>query len=140
MSSSTSGPGSSEPAADPERLPPGRRELVFGRGLLRLWTVVLAGPFVWAADLLLAYLLVYRFCHTRNSVPLHMETAAALAVVAIAGVAAVRMLGWYPDASRYGGQPDDRARVMVVAAIGLNALFFLILAAAVPRFTLDPCL
>jgi hypothetical protein len=143
MSSSTSVPGSSEPplVVDAERLPPERRECLYGRGLFWLWLVLLAGPLVWALDLQIAYLLVYRACHTRNPAPLYIETVVALAAVVAAAWTARRMLNWYPGADLEGGQADDRSRLLVVIAIGLNVLFFTVLAAAaVPRFTLDPCL
>lgn len=142
MSSSTSDPGSSEPygAADYEKLPAAAGELVYGRGLLVLWLLVFTGPLVWLLDLEVAYLLVYRGCHTRNLLPLYLESGAALALVAGAGVWSLVWLRRFDGASLSGGQADDRARFLAIAAIGLCALFLVVLtAAAIPRFVLDPC-
>jgi hypothetical protein len=142
MPSSTSGPGSSEPhgAADRERLPAPLAETAYGRGLPVLWVLMLAGPVLWWIDLQLAYLLVYRACHSRNLVPLYVETAVILVLVAASGAASLWWMRKFGEASRHGGQPDDRARFMTIAGAGLSALFFLVLAAAaIPRFTLDPC-
>jgi hypothetical protein len=142
MSSSTSGPTSSNPAvaADAELLPPDRRDAVYGRGLLLLWIGVLGGPIVWAADLLGAYMLVYHACHTNNMVPLYLETVIALALCVVPFVIARRMLQQFPDAHRKGGQADDRARFLAISGMALSVMFFIALvAAAVPRLVLTPC-
>jgi hypothetical protein len=142
MPSSTSAPGYSDPriARDAEELPPAPREQVYGRGLLWLVIAVFAGPIVWFLDLQIAYMLVYHACHTRNLAPLYVETILAMALVAGGISLSWRLLSRFPDADQHGGQPEDRARVMAFAGLGLGVLFFVVLiAAAVPRFVLDPC-
>jgi hypothetical protein len=142
MSSSTSGHTSSDPvvATDAERLRPAYRDAVYGRGLLLLWIGVLGGPLVWLLDLQVAYWLVYRACHTNSMMLLYMETLLAVVLGAVPVMIAWRMLQRFPEADRTGGQPDDRARFMALAGIGLAVLFFAtVLASAVPRFVLTPC-
>ena len=141
MSSSTSGRTSSNPAVvDAELLPPERRDLVYGRGLLLLWIGVLGGPLVWAGDLQVAYWLVYHACHTNNMVPLYIETLLVLALCAVPFVIAWRMFQQFPAADRKGGRPDDRAHFLAMAGMGLSVMFFVVLlAAAVPRLVLTPC-
>ena len=126
MSSSTSGHTSSDPvvATDAERL----------------WIGVLGGPLVWLLDLQVAYWLVYRACHTNSMMLLYTETLLAVVLGAVPVMIAWRMLHRFPEADRTGGQPDDRARFMALAGIGLAVLFFAtVLASAVPRFVLTPC-
>ena len=142
MSSSTSDRTSSNPAVavDAELLPPERRDLVYGRGLLLLWIGVLGGPLVWAGDLQVAYWLVYHACHTNNMVPLYIETLLVLALCAVPFVISWRMFQQFPAADRKGGRPDDRAYFLAMAGMGLSVMFFVVLvAAAVPRLVLTPC-
>ena len=142
MSSSTSGPTSSSPAvaADAELLPPERRDLVYGRGLLLVWIGVLGGPLVWACDLQVAYWLVYHACHTNNMLPLYVETLLLMALCVVPFVISWRIFRQFPAADRQGGQPEDRARFLALAGLGLSVMFFIVLAAAaVPRLVLTPC-
>jgi hypothetical protein len=127
-------------AADAELLPPDQRDLVYGRGLLLLWTGVLGGPIVWAGDLQVAYWLVYHACHTNSMAPLYIETVLAIALSLLPFGIAWRMFRHFPGADRHGGHADDRARFLAIAGMGLSALFFVALvAAAVPRLVLMPC-
>ena len=142
MSSSTSDHTSSSPAlaTDAELLPPDARDRVYGRGLVRLWMGVLGGPFVWAADLQVAYWLVYHACHTGSMVPLYVETVLALVLCAVPFAVAWRMFRQFPAGEDGGGQADDRGRFMAIAGMGLSVMSFIVLvAAAVPRLVLTPC-
>jgi hypothetical protein len=127
-------------AADAELLPPNQRDLVYGRGLLLLWTGVLGGPVVWAGDLQVAYWLVYHACHTNSMAPLYVETVLAIALSLLPFGIAWRMFLHFPGADRNGGHAVDRARFLAIAGMGLSALFFVALvAAAIPRLVLMPC-
>jgi hypothetical protein len=142
MSSSTSGRTSSSHAVatDAELLPPERRDLVYGRGLLLLWIGVLGGPLVWASDLQVGYWLVYHACHTNNMVPLYGETLLVLALCGVPFLISWRMFQQFPAADGKGGQPDDRARFLAIVGMGLSVMCFIVLvAAAVPRLVLTPC-
>jgi hypothetical protein len=51
-----------------------------------------------------------------------------------------RQLHHFPNADAQGGQPDDRARFMALAGLGLSGMALLtIIAATIPRFVLSPC-
>jgi hypothetical protein len=142
MSSSTSDPTSSSPAVAPdaELLAPDLRDRVYGRGLLLLWIGVLGGPLVWAADLQVAYWLVYHACHTNSMMLLYVETVLAMVLCAVPCAIAWRMFRQFPQGEDGGGQADDRARFMAITGVGLSLMSFIVLiAAAVPRLVLTPC-
>jgi hypothetical protein len=142
MSSSTSDHTSSSPAVAPdaELLAPDVRDRVYGRGLLLLWIGVLGGPLVWAADLQVAYWLVYHACHTNSMMPLYVETVVAMALCSVPFAVAWRMFRQFPAGDDGGGQAHDRARFMAISGLGLSVMSFIVLvAAAVPRLVLTPC-
>jgi hypothetical protein len=63
-----------------------------------------------------------------------------LALCVVPFVISWRMFQQFPAADREGGQPDDRARFLALAGLGLSVMFFVVLlAAAVPRLVLTPC-
>jgi hypothetical protein len=108
---------------------------------LPLWTGILAGPIVWAIDLLASYAFVKWACHTRSYAVLHVITILSLAVVVgAAAVSWAALRRTADDVPTDGGRPRQRARFMAVLGLATSALFALqILAAAFPRWVLDAC-
>jgi uncharacterized membrane protein len=122
------------------------REAHEGRRVLALWTGILAGPLVMLVLLQTNYTLSYVACETRQTWFLHLATAAAVVVVAAAG-----LWGWRAGRSPLSlSEPltapvspetcDGRARWMALAAIASSAWFIVvILAMSVPVIVLETC-
>jgi hypothetical protein len=108
---------------------------------LPLWTGLLAGPIVWAADLTVSYALVKWTCSSQRSLLLHLISPISLALVA--GGAVISWLAFRQtgaDLPTDAGDPHARARFMAILGLTANALFALtIVAGAIPRWVLDAC-
>ena len=114
------------------------------RRQLALWAGLLAGPVVWSALLGLNYMLSYVACETRQTWPLHLATAVAVAVVAAAGWMAWR--GGPAENDQRRSPPvtratsESRARWMSIAGVLTSAWFILvILAMEIPILVLRTC-
>jgi hypothetical protein len=115
-----------------------------GRRLLALWTGVLAGPLVWAALLEANYVMSYVACEQRHSWMLHLATAVALGLIALAACIAWRAAPAVGHHDRPSTEPGEtgllRARFMVVSGLGLCAFFALVIIATdIPVLVLNPC-
>jgi len=108
---------------------------------LPLWTGVLAGPVIWAADLTVSYALVGWACSSRQFGVLHVITLLSIVLV-IAG-AWICWLGLQQtrgDVPSDGGRPRERARFMAVLGLASSAFFIVaILANEMPRWVLHGC-
>jgi hypothetical protein len=108
---------------------------------LPLWTGILAGPIVWAFDLMASYSVVKWVCHTKAYGVLSLITIASLAVVVAAAVISwTALMRTANDIPTDGGRPRQRARFMALLGLASSALFALqILAGAIPHWVLDAC-
>jgi hypothetical protein len=108
---------------------------------LPLWTGILAGPIVWAFDLLASYALVKWVCHTNNYGVLKGITIVSLAIViAAAALSWIVLARTRQDVPSDGGRPRQRARFMAILGLASCALFALqIVAGAIPHWVLDAC-
>ncbi len=108
---------------------------------LPLWTGILAGPIVWAANLMASYALVKWVCHTNTDAALQLITIASLVIVS--GAAAVSWSAFVRtrnDVPTDGGRPRQRARFMAILGLVSSGLFALqIIAGAIPHWVLDAC-
>jgi hypothetical protein len=106
-----------------------------------LWLAVLAGPFAWALQQQVSYMITPTACASGRHVFLHLVTLVALLIVG-AGAA----LGWRrwktaPDGSTEKGDPKgSRVRFMALSAVTTCVFFLLvILATEVPNLVLRVC-
>ena len=111
-----------------------------------LWAGLLTGPLAWLTLLEVHYVLSYVACETRQTWFLHLATAIAALVVAVAGVLGWRASQGHPLTPEHPSHPlsDDtrhqRARWMSAAGIALSGFFILIiLAMEVPIVVLRTC-
>ena len=111
------------------------------RGLVLLWTSMLAGPLAFAINLQVGYALVKWACGREQAFLLPLVSVLALALTAWG-----TWLGWTclvkvrDAANEEGGRLIDRSYFMAVVAIGLNALLALwILTTMFPQAVLSPC-
>lgn len=108
---------------------------------LPLWTGILAGPIVWAIDLLASYAIVKWVCQTDNHAALNLISIASLAaVLAAAAISYMALTRTRNDVPTDGGRPRQRARFMAILGLVSCALFALqIIAGAIPHWVLDAC-
>lgn len=120
--------------AGTQRLPKKELDLV-------LWLGILAGPFAWALQQQVSYMLTPSVCEAGQQWWLHLVSLAAL-LVALAG----GLLAW-TTLRRFGTGPIDqgemrntRARFMAVSGMGLSAFFAVVVVATeVPNWFLGAC-
>jgi hypothetical protein len=130
----------------PDRLPPSTY----------LWIAPLAPALVWLADLQVSYFLVHVACVHQVAFVLPLTSAIAFTLALAAGVWAWRRLR---EPERMRGRPgeglaaqrrqEEAARAvhdldwrpfLLLLTVGSSAMFALVIVAnAVPRFVLDPC-
>jgi hypothetical protein len=119
----------------------------WGGRLAALWIGVLAGPLAWAGLLEANYVLSYVACEQRQTWMLHLATAAALALIALAASMAWRAappLADDPTTETPSQDPGDtaviRARFMAIGGLALCAWFaIVIMATEIPALVLKPC-
>ena len=121
-----------------------RGSLESGRRLLALWIGILAGPLAWAALLQTNYSMSYVACEQRHNWMLHLATAVALGLIALAAVTAWRAappLGHHELPSIDPAETAFlRARFMAIGGLALCVFFALvILATEIPALVLNPC-
>jgi hypothetical protein len=121
-----------------------RGSLDWGPRLAALWIGVLAGPLAWAALLETNYVLSYVACESRHTWMLHLATAAALTVIAVAALGAWRAA---PTAATEDTATFDaretaliRARFMAIGGLALCGFFAIaVIATEIPVLVLPPC-
>lgn len=108
----------------------------------RLWFALLIGPSAWALDSALSYLLTQRACGVQSPALLLVFSAFAVTFTIAGLVMALRAKRALPPPHAASGTTNvDPTRFLVLSAIALNAAFLLaIIAAALPRFIVDPCI
>jgi hypothetical protein len=108
---------------------------------LALWTGILAGPLVWAADLTASYALAKWACPTGRRNVLHAIMIVSLSIVAGgAMVSSIALRHTSADRLTDGGRPRQRARFMAILGLASSALFALqIVSTAIPQWVLDAC-
>jgi hypothetical protein len=121
-----------------------RGSLDWGWRLASLWIGVLAGPVVWAALLETNYVLAYVACEQRHKWMLHLSSASAIVLIALAAFLLWRAAPPMGDEGEPSTDPRDtavvRARFMVIGGLAFCAWFTLvILATEIPAIVLRPC-
>src|SRR3954467_9115620 len=121
-----------------------RGSLDWGRRLAVLWPGVLGGPVVWAALLETNCVLSYVACEQRHSWMLHLATAIAVGLIALAAFGLWRAAPPGTDEGEPSIDPREtaviRARFMVIGGLAMCAWFALvILATDIPVIVLPPC-
>ncbi|HTM26550.1 MAG TPA: hypothetical protein VL225_15240 [Vicinamibacterales bacterium] len=121
-----------------------RGSLDWGPRLAALWIGVLAGPVVWAALLETNYVLSYVACESRHTWMLHVATAAALLLIALAALGAWRAApaAASEDTATFEARETAliRARFMAIGGLALCGFFAIaVLAAEIPVLVLHPC-
>jgi hypothetical protein len=108
---------------------------------LPLWTGILAGPIVWAFNLLASYALVKWVCLTKNYSVLQGITIVSLVIVIAAAAVSWKALAHTRhDTPTDGERPRQRARFMAILGLASCSLFALqIVAGAIPHWVLDAC-
>jgi hypothetical protein len=111
------------------------------RGLLLLWTAMLAGPLAWTLNLGINYSLVKWACSRSHPLLLATTNVLMFAVVVWSVFLARSCVASLRDRSdEEGGSPADRSYFMALTAIGVNVLIaLLIVLTAFPHFVLTPC-
>ena len=111
---------------------------------LASWFAVLAGPLAWATDDAVALTLTRRVCATHGAGLLLVSSAVALAVAATGLVVAVRLAKQDRQRSGQNGvsmQRTDLGRFVTLSGIAASGGFMLVIvAAALPRLLIDPCI
>jgi len=121
-----------------------RGSLSWGYRLAALWTGLLAGPLAWACLLEANYVMSYVACEQRHTWMLHLPTAVAVTLVALAALTAWRAAPPLGPNDEPSFAPERtallRARFMAVGGLVLCAFFFVvILATEIPVLVLPPC-
>ena len=121
-----------------------RGSLDWGWRLAALWTGLLAGPAVWAALLETNYVLSYVACEQRHTWMLHLASAVAILLIALAAFWVARAAPPMGTDETPSTDPRDtavlRARFMAIAGLVSCAWFSLvILATEIPVIVLHPC-
>lgn len=116
-----------------------------GPRLAALWFGMLGGPLAWAAVLETNYVLSYVACEQRHTWMLHLATAFALAIVALAAVCAWRAAPPAGAEDAASIDPDEtaivRARFMALAGLALSVWSAIVIVAMhVPVLVLQPCM
>jgi hypothetical protein len=114
--------------------------------LAALWAGILTGPITWLVLLETNYVSSYVACETRQTWFMHAAVAAAVALVAVAGVAAwSASIGPPADATTVAEPVSDetcvqRVRWMSIAGTATSVFFILvILAMEIPILVLRTC-
>jgi phosphatidylserine synthase len=105
------------------------------RRLARQWTALLLAPSAWAAALVTLFVLTGDACtrDTRTSLWVALTICLALSLTGAA-------LAWRDRVPTENGGRIDRARFMTAVALGLSAMFALVLMLmAVPLLMLGSC-
>lgn len=122
------------PTTDPREPDIERRDVL-------LWLAVLAGPFAWALQQQVSYMITPTACASGRHVFLHLVTLGALLIVGAGAALAWARWKAAPEGSTEKGDPKG-SRVRFMALSGLTACVFfalVILATEVPNWVLRVC-
>jgi len=102
--------------------------------------LVVIGPVVFGADLLIRYALVQHACSTGHHYVLHVVSFVCLLIVLTAALLAWRQYAGVLNASEEGGTEFDRTNFVSLLALLMElGCALLIIANAMPAFILSPC-
>lgn len=109
-------------------------------GRRRLWFAIFVGPLTWSADFLLSYVLTWHACSVHSAAFLLAFSALALGVTAAGLLVAVRSLREQQRKGNGGHTRADPTGFLARSGVATSGGFLLaILAAALPRLIIDPC-
>jgi hypothetical protein len=117
------------------------REPEIERRDVHLWLAVLAGPFAWALQQQVSYMITPTVCASGRHVFLHLVTLAALLIAGAGAALAWKRWKAAPEGSTEKGDPiGSRVRFMALCGV-LTCVFFalVILATEVPNLVLRVC-
>ena len=110
------------------------------QGRARSWFAIFVGPLTWSADFLLSFVLTRHACTVQSALLLLVFSALAFGATLAGLLVAVRATRELPPSSNADGARADSTRFMATAGIAVSSVFLLaIVAAAIPRFVIDPC-
>jgi len=110
------------------------------RGLVLLWTAMLAGPVAFALNHQVGYALVKWACSREQRFVLTLVSLICFALALWGAYIGWGCLAQVRDADDRGGTLVDRSYFMALVAIGLDLLLgLLIVLTAFPQFILSPC-
>lgn len=105
-----------------------------------LWLAIFVGPLTWSVDFALTYALTGRACTVQSASLLLVFSVVAFAATLAGLVTAVRATRALAPPGDAGWTRGDPTRFMAVAGIAVSGSFLLvILAAAIPRLMVRPC-
>jgi hypothetical protein len=107
-----------------------------------IWWAMCAGPVAWACDLGFSYVLEQHTCSTGHHYVLHVISIVCVLIALSGFLAALAGLGALPkDASDEGERPRDRTHFQVLFGMVFSLAFtIVVIAGAVPRWILHPCM
>ena len=107
-----------------------------------LWLALFVGPFAWSTDFALSYGLTPRACTAQSAVLLLVFSAVALLAAATGLVVALRARREIQTAGGDTGtiQADARPFVVTGALVTSTGFILVIVAGAIPRLVLNPCI
>ena len=113
-----------------------------GRAPAFVWWGICAGPLAWAIDLGFSYVLQQHSCSTGHHYILHVITVICGLIALSGSVAGLSAWKGLPeDASDKGVRPADRTHFQVLFGIVFSLAFtVVVIAGAVPRWILHPCM
>jgi hypothetical protein len=111
------------------------------RGILWLWTGLLAAPFAFLLHLQVNYVLVQKLCEGGRMLILHLVTIAFLLIAS--GGAFIAWRNWQAAGRAWPGEEGsvaERSRFMAAVGFLMSILFILaIIAQWIPEFMFPPC-
>jgi hypothetical protein len=112
-----------------------------GQASWKLWWTMFAGPFAWAGDEGVSYVMAQHACSTGHHYVLHVISVVFFLVALsgfVTGVAEYRALP--REAREEGRRPIDRAHFQALFGIVFSISFaVVVIAEAVPRWILSAC-
>ena len=109
-------------------------------GRARLWFAIFVGPLTWSADFALSYALTQHACTAQSAGLLLVFSALAFGATLAGLLAAVRATRELPPSGKAGATRTHPTRLMAHSGVAVSGGFLLvIIAAAIPRLLIDPC-
>ena len=107
----------------------------------RIWFAIFVGPLTWSTDFLLSFVLTRHACTIQSAGFLLVFSALAFGATLAGLLVAVRARRELRPSGNVDGARADPTRFMGIAGIAVSGGFLLaIVAAAIPRLVIDPCI
>lgn len=107
----------------------------------RIWFAIFVGPLTWSADFLLSFALTAYACGAQSTGLLLVSSVLAGGATFTGLLVAVRKTRELPPNRDFAAIRADPTRFMGIAGIVVSGGFLLaIVAGAIPRFVIDPCI